>query len=229
MAQSGYTPLQTYHSTTPGAQPAAGDMLVGELAVNVTDKLIFTKDGGSNVVPIAGLSGYSGYSGFSGISGYSGAAINTANPYTWTGKQTFAGTASNLAEVVTNIAEPTTVSATAATGTINFDLTTQSILYYTSNATGNWTINFRASSGTTLDTALATGQTITCTFYATQGATPYYNSAIQIDGTSTGVTAVWQGGAPTGGDANSIDVYNYAITKTGSATFTVLASVTKFI
>ena len=131
--------------------------------------------------------------------------------------------------MVYNIAEPTTIAASPATGTINFDLTTQSILYYTSNATGNWTINFRASSGTTLDAVLSTGQTITCTFYATQGSTAYYNSAVQVDGTGTGVTTKWQGGAPTAGDANSIDLYNYVITKTGSATFTVLASVTKFI
>jgi hypothetical protein len=62
---------------------------------------------------------------------------------------------------------------------------------------------------------------------ATQGATAYYNSAVTIDGNS--VTPKWQGGsAPTSGNASSIDSYNYVIIKTGSAAFTVLASVTKF-
>jgi hypothetical protein len=43
------------------------------------------------------------------------------------------------------------------------------------------------------------------------------------------VTPEWQGGAaPTAGNVNSIDVYSYTIIKTGSATFTVLASQTQF-
>lgn len=50
MAQTGQTTLQTYYSTTASATPAAGSLVVGELAVNVTDKRIFTKDGGGNVV-----------------------------------------------------------------------------------------------------------------------------------------------------------------------------------
>jgi hypothetical protein len=64
------------------------------------------------------------------------------------------------------------------------------------------------------------------TFMVTQGATAYYNNAVTIDGTS--VTPKWQGGAPTSGNASGIDVYNYVITKTASATYTVLASQTQF-
>ena len=60
-----------------------------------------------------------------------------------------------------------------------------------------------------------------------QGATAYYNSAFQIDGSS--VTPEWQGGAaPTAGNINSLDVYTYTIIKTGSSTFTVLAAQTQF-
>ena len=125
------------------------------------------------------------------------------------------------------IVEPTTVSATAATGTINYDVGTQSIVYYTTAATANWTINLRASSTVSLNSLMAIGQTITVAFMATQGATPYYNSAVQVDGAS--VTPKWQNGsAPTAGNANSVDVYTYAIVKTGSAAFTVFASQTRF-
>jgi hypothetical protein len=61
----------------------------------------------------------------------------------------------------------------------------------------------------------------------TQGATAYYNNAVQIDGAS--VTPKWQGGtAPTAGNASSVDVYTYTITKTANTTFTVLASLTQF-
>jgi hypothetical protein len=110
------------------------------------------------------------------------ASTNTAQ--TITGTKTFEGTSSTLAMVLNDAAEVATVSATAATGTINYDITTQSVLFYTSNASANWTVNFRASSGTSLNTALATGQSVTVAFLVTQGATAYYNSAVQVDGTT---------------------------------------------
>jgi hypothetical protein len=153
------------------------------------------------------------------------AFTNTAQ--TFTALQTFAGTSSNADAKFSNILEVATVSATAATGTINFDVTTQSVLYYTTNASGNFTINFRGSSGTTLNSIMTTGESLSATFLCTNGTTAYYNSALQIDGSS--VTPKWQGGtAPTVGNASSIDGYTYVIIKTGSAAFTVLASQTKF-
>jgi hypothetical protein len=150
---------------------------------------------------------------------------NIAN--TFTALQTFAGSSSVADLKTSNIIETVTVSATAATGTINYDITTQSVLYYTSNASANWTVNFRGSSGTSLNTVMATGESMSATFMVTQGATPYFNNALQVDGSS--VTPRWQGGtAPTSGNASSIDVYTYVIIKTGNAAFTVLASQTQF-
>ena len=124
--------------------------------------------------------------------------------------------------------EKVTISATAATGTINYDLSTQSVLYYTSNAgPTNWTLNIRGNSSTTLNSMMATGQSMTLAFLATQGSTAYYNSALTIDGSS--VTPKWFGGAaPSAGNANGIDVYTYTIIKTGSAAYVVLASLSKF-
>jgi hypothetical protein len=137
------------------------------------------------------------------------------------------GSSTTLSTLLTNIAEPATISATAATGTINYDITTQSVLYYTSNASANWTVNFRGSAGTSSNTLLATGQSITAVFLVTQGATAYYNNVVQVDGTS--VTPKYQGGtAWTAGNANSIDIYTYTIMKTGSAAFSVFASQTQF-
>lgn len=130
--------------------------------------------------------------------------------------------------LINNAAEPITVSATAATGTINYDILTQSLIYYTSNAGANWTVNLRGSGAVTMNTLLSTGQAITVGFFVTQGATPYYNNVVQVDGTTSGVTTKWQGGAPTSGNPSSIDAYSYTIIKTGNATFTVLASQTKF-
>lgn len=126
------------------------------------------------------------------------------------------------------IIEGATISATAATGTINFDTVTQSVLYYTSSSSGNWTINVRGNSGTTLNSLLSTGQAVTVAFLSTQGGTGFYNTVVQVDGTTTNVTTRWQGAAPAAGNTSCIDVYTYTVIKTGSATYTVLASQTKF-
>jgi hypothetical protein len=177
--------------------------------------------GVTGTLPIA-----NGGTGASTLAGANIPVVNVAN--TFTGTQTFSGTSSATAIVLNDAAEVATVSATAATGTIAYDITTQSVLYYTSNASANWTVNFRGSSGTSLNTLMSTGQSMTVAFLVTQGSTAYYNSAVQVDGTTSGVTTRWLGGAPTAGNASGIDSYRYLIIKTGSATFTVLASNTQF-
>jgi hypothetical protein len=142
-------------------------------------------------------------------------------------KLTATGTASIAGMKIGDVLETATISATAATGTINYDVTTQAVLYYTSNASANWTVNFRGSSGTSLNTLMATGESLTVAFFVTQGATAYYNSVVQVDGST--VTPKFQGGtAWASGNASSIDAYTYTIVKTGSAAFTVFAAQTKF-
>ena len=129
--------------------------------------------------------------------------------------------------VLTSAFETITVSATAATGTVNVDLSTSAVKYYTSNATADWTFNFRGDGSTTLNSLLANGQSATVAFLVTNGSTAYKPTVFQVDGSA--VTPKWQGGvAPSIGNANSIDSYTFTIVKTASATFTVLASQVKF-
>ena len=107
------------------------------------------------------------------------------------------------------------------------DVLTASAWYYTSNASANWTFNFRGNSGTTLNSVLATNDSITVAFAVTQGTTAYYPTVFQVDGTS--VTPKWLGGtAPSAGNASSVDLYTFTIIKTASATFTVLGSLSQF-
>lgn len=54
MAQTGYTTIQTYRSTTAGAVPSAGNLLEGELAVNVTDRKLYSKNASGVVVQVGG-------------------------------------------------------------------------------------------------------------------------------------------------------------------------------
>jgi len=156
----------------------------------------------------------------------------TSTTTTLTGTQTLTNktltspiinTATATGSILVAPEERTTVSATAATGTINFDAVTQGVLYYTSNASANWTLNVRGSSGATLDSILAIGDAITVAFLVTNGSTAYRHTALTIDGTS--VTPKWSGGtAPAAGNASAIDAYSFTIVKTASATYTVFGA-----
>lgn len=126
-------------------------------------------------------------------------------------------------------AETWTTSGTFAGYTFYAD-TSGAIQYlWTGNATANGAVNIAWSAGTSLNTYLATGQSVTVTLIIPNGATPYYPTSIQIDGTTSGVTTRWAGGtAPTSGNANSKDSYTFTVFKAGSATWEVFASQTKF-
>ena len=123
--------------------------------------------------------------------------------------------------------ENATVVGSGLSGTLTIDAITQSVLYYTSNASANWTVNVRGNSGTTINSLLSTGQAITIAVFAAIGTTGYYNNIFQVDGVT--VTPKWQNSAPVAGNTSSTDAYTYTIVKTGSATYTVFASLTKFV
>ena len=127
----------------------------------------------------------------------------------------------------TNIVETIGLSGSGASGTITIYVQTESLLYYSGNAGGNVTFNITASAGTTLNSYLTIGQSISVVFMMTNGSSAYYVSTVQVDGTT--VTPKYSGGtAPTGGDTNAIDVYSFTVIKTGNAAFAVLGSQTKF-
>ena len=128
--------------------------------------------------------------------------------------------------VIKGIEEDVNVVASAATGTINFDISTASIWYYTSNASANHTLNFRYSSGTTLSSVLAVGDAITVVWMNTNGTTAYYPNTIQIDGSAVTPKVP---AAISSGNASAIDVYSFTIIKTAATpTYTVLETQTKF-
>jgi len=47
-----YPPIQFIRSSTPGAQPTTSDILVGELAINLQDRRVYTKDTGGNIIEL---------------------------------------------------------------------------------------------------------------------------------------------------------------------------------
>ena len=174
-----------------------------------------------------GLSG-GGTSGSVSLSVDTAVVATTSNTLTMSAK-TLTSPAINTATVANSILvgpeERWNIVASAATGTINIDALTSGVWYYTSNATGNHTLNFRGSSTTSLNDILTTGDSVTLLWLNTNGATPFYPNVYQVDGTTSGVTVNWSGGtAPSAGNASGIDAYSFTIVKTANATFRILAA-----
>ena len=150
-------------------------------------------------------------------------STNTFTNKTLTSPIISAGTIAD--SIVKGLNEDVNVVAAAATGTINIEVGTASIWYYTTNATANHTLNFRYSSSVSLNTFMAVGDSLTVVWLNTNGATAYYPSAFQVDTVSVTPKVP---AAITAGNASSIDAYSFTIIKTASATFTVLETQTKF-
>jgi len=98
----------------------------------------------------------------------------------------------------------------------------------TSNATANFTLNFRGNSLTTLDTVMNSNESMTCTFINPNGSSAYYANIIKIDGTTIIPNWVYPG-APTGGTGSGKDVYTFNILKLASNSYTIFASKVGFI
>lgn len=84
MAQTGYTPIQLYYSTTVSAAPSAGDLANGELAINITDGKMYYKDNAGVVQTIAtkaaaSMSFSAGTTGFTPSTATTGAVTLAGN------------------------------------------------------------------------------------------------------------------------------------------------------
>jgi len=124
--------------------------------------------------------------------------------------------------------EAVTVSTTFIT-TFTYDVLTQAVYFQNVNLGADFTVNLRGNASNTLNSALAIGESATVALITKQGNTTFFNNVVQVDGTTTGVTLVYQGGStPTAGNASSNDVYTYTAIKTAASTYTILAAQTQF-
>lgn len=188
-------------------------------AVSAASAIPLTQKAAANGVASLNADGKVVQTALNADSAASLAAGTQANAQTWSAKQIFGNTV-KLDEVLERI------TITASAPVANFDCLTQAIQYFTSNTSANWTQNFRGDGSNTLNSQLAIGESITVTVLATQGATGYLPTTIQVDGST--VTAKYLGGTAWTADVSCINAFTFTIIKTGSAAFTVLASKSKY-
>jgi len=141
---------------------------------------------------------------------------------TYSKKQVYSSTTEFPIEVK-NATEVATFVAAAPTTMVNYEISEQSVLYFTVNTISNFTINFRFSSTVPLVQALEVGKSVTVTLVAQHGAYAYIPTIFQIDGTA--VTPKWLSGeTPTTANTNSTETYTFTIIRDTVTSFRILAS-----
>lgn len=114
MAQAGYTPISLYYSTTTTVAPSAGDLVDGELAINITDGKLFYKDNLNNVQIIATkTSGGFTWPG-AGIPNSTGSAWGTS--YSTSGSGTVVALTTSPAFTTPDLGTPSAATLTYAVG-----------------------------------------------------------------------------------------------------------------
>lgn len=107
-------------------------------------------------------------------------------------------------------------SGALSSTTTNYNFASGATFYHSSVTSGaNWTANFQ-NVPTTDD------RSIVITLIVVQGATPYIPAALQIDGSSQ--TIKWAAGAAPAGTASSVDIFSFAIIRSGGAWVQILGS-----
>ena len=220
----GVVGIITANSAVFAGNVSVGGALTYEDVTNVDSIGIVTARDGIKIGPTAGVGGTFTSNGSYITAGIVTASTLSCNTVTASNFGTVNATRLFTNEVIEKVSID---GSTALNGTENLDLANNAVYFFTPNATGNFTFNFRGDGSTSLNNTLSTGESLTVAIITTQGGSAYYANGHQIDGSS--VTPLWAGGtAPSSGDTSSKNVYTYTIIKTGNATYTLLAQKTKF-
>jgi hypothetical protein len=199
MAQTGFTPLQLYHSTTASAAPTAGNLANGELALNLVDKKLYAKNSSGVVFLLASEAGTAALVSSVDVSGGTTGLTTSGGPITTSGTITLAGTL-----VVANGGTGATDAAGARTNLGLGSIATQ--------ASNNVNITGGAISNVTLTGATINGSLNTLSNIANSSLT---NSSVTIGSTSLslGGTLTSLAGVTINGSTNTLsNIANASLT-----------------
>lgn len=182
MAQSGYTPIALYYSTTASAAPTAGNLVNGELAINITDKKLYAKDNAGNVFLLADAS-----SGGTTASNLAGGAAGSVPYQSGANATTFLsiGTAAQVLQVNAGATAPEWVSSTGTGNVVRASsptLTTPTLGVATVTSVNKVAITAPATSATL---TIADGKTLTASNTLTFTGTDSSSIAFGTGGTVT--------------------------------------------
>jgi hypothetical protein len=220
MAQSGYTPISLYYSTTAAATPSSSNLTNGELAINITDGILYYKNSSGTVVPLTSSSGgitwqsvqsanFTATAGNAYPINTTSAAITVTLPASPTAGQLiglldYAGTfATN--NVVVN---PNGNNLNGATSSVKLDQNNEGITFVYSGATQGW-VSYSSYKAITPPSAFSVNYLIVAgggggaSNGAGAGAGGLISgSGLSIDKTATYTVSVGAGG--TGGVSNGV-------------------------
>ena len=132
---------------------------------------------------------------------------------------------------VNRLLENANLISSSTSGNVDVSLDDNSVYYVTSNVAGNVTFNIRVSPGTSLNSFMANGQSITTAFILTQGSTQFLAN-LSIDGVYQSGNTRWSSNTRPTYSASltnqHLDVYTFTSIKTGSNAFSVLGSRTSY-
>jgi hypothetical protein len=124
------------------------------------------------------------------------------------------------------VIEQVKITASAPPSTLNVDALSGSVVFLSASSANNWTVNFRGSAATSLNSMMYPGQSMTFAVLVNHATVGYTASIHQVDGTT--IMPRWQGGTLPSGSGTSTDIYSYTLIKTANAAFNIFAAQTKF-
>jgi hypothetical protein len=223
MAATGFTPIQLYRTTTASAQPSAGNLADGELAINLTDKKLYAKDASNNVFVLADAS-----SGGTTATNLAGGAAGSVPYQTGANATTFLGigTAAQVLQVNSGATAPEWVN-TSGTGdvarTTSPSFTTPSLGAATALSINSLTLTtstgtFTLANGKTLTVnnslTLSGTDATTMTFPSTSATIARTDAAQTFTGTQTVQAAATQDAVALAGRAGGTSSYVSTLTPT---------------
>jgi hypothetical protein len=228
MAATGFTPISLYFSTTAAAAPSAGNLVSGELALNINDEKLYFKNAGGTVKLLASNAATTNVTTFAGGTTGLTPASATSGAVTLAGTLAVANGGTNATTAsITSFNNITGYTASGATGTTSTNLvfstsptlTTPTISGYVESVAALGTVTGTATiviTAGTVVTATLTAST-PCTFAMPTSPTAGNSFILRLTQAATGMTTAtftgvkWPGGtAPTiTATASAVDILSF--------------------